>query len=75
MVDGISTVVLPICAVITEAADRTSLPSISGNTSAHGTASRESTTGIFTISCLQAVPCFVKSGTSYPLLAACLIQP
>ena len=52
MVDGISTVVPPICAVITEAVARTSLFSIAGNTSAHGTTSRESTTETFTISCL-----------------------
>ena len=75
MFDGISTVVPPICAVITEVADRTSFPSFAGNTSAHGTASSESTTGIFTISCLQAVLCLLKSGISYPLLETCLIQP
>lgn len=50
MSDGISIVVSPICAVITETVATTSLLSIVGNTSTHEVTSSESTTEIFTIS-------------------------
>ena len=52
MFDGISTVVPPICAVISGTSGKNALPSIDGTKSAHGTTSGESTTETLTISCL-----------------------